>query len=60
LSSNREKPDEPEHRGGRNYFRATAIPSDRLLRMKVKLWRVDLLSGILRLGAGDRRGEEQV
>jgi hypothetical protein len=31
-----------------------------LLRMKVKLWRVDLLSGILRLGAGDRRGEEQV
>jgi hypothetical protein len=30
LSSNREKSDEHEHRGGRNHFRATAIPSDRL------------------------------
>ncbi|MGZ6574340.1 MAG: hypothetical protein ACXVHJ_25255, partial [Solirubrobacteraceae bacterium] len=38
LSSNREKSDEHEHRGGRHYVRADVIPSDRLLRMKVKLW----------------------
>jgi hypothetical protein len=30
LSSNREKSDEHEHRGGRNYVRVDVIPSDRL------------------------------
>ena len=31
LSSNREKSDEHEHRGGRNYVRVDVIPSDPLL-----------------------------
>jgi hypothetical protein len=29
LSSNREKSDEHEHRGGRNYVRVEIIPADR-------------------------------
>jgi hypothetical protein len=31
LSSNREKSDEHEHRGGRNYIRVNTFPSDPLL-----------------------------
>jgi hypothetical protein len=49
LSSNREKSDEHEHRGGRNH-----VPSDPDLRMKVKLSRaLGPLRGMLTLGAGD-------